>query len=501
MASAPHPSTVDLSLLQGRVEKLTSLLEIAKAMTRERDLDALLGLILDAAAKVVHADRASLWIVDRAQQELWTRVVQGMGSKRLRIPITKGIAGWVAQTGQVVNIVNAYADARFNKQVDRESGYRTRNILAVPMRFHDEAPTGVIQALNKLSGGAFDAEDEEILSALGANAAAAVQNAMLYEEIDRLFEGFVHASVTAIESRDPTTSGHSERVAVLTLGLAEQMERVERGPYAGVRFSRDELREIRYAALLHDFGKVGVRENVLIKERKLYDDEMAIIVSRFAVLRAQRENAHLRRAIDALRAGLPEPEAASTLAEELREIDGLLAFVKVCNQPTVLPSGGFEKLQDVARLTYHDHGGGTATVLSPRELERLSIARGSLDARERTEIESHVTHTFRFLSQIPWTQGLRGVPDIAHAHHEKLDGTGYPRKLVGDAIAPQPRMMAIADIYDALTARDRPYKPAVPHERAMDILASEAKGGKIDADLLEIFREAAIYRLVQQTPP
>lgn len=498
MCSASLAAPTQTAVLEARIRKLTSLLDVAKAMTRERDLDALLALILGEATKVVEADRCSLWIADAERQELWMKVGQGLNAgQRVRIPMGTGVAGWVGQTGQVINIVNAYADVRFNQQMDKNTGYHTRNILAVPMRYHQDTVTGVLQALNKMGGPHFTAEDEELLLALGANAAAAVQNAMLYEEIDRLFEGFVHASVTAIESRDPTTSGHSERVADLTLGIAEQLVKVDTGPYAHLTFTRDELREIRYAALLHDFGKVGVRENVLVKERKLFDGEMEVIAARFQVLRMQRENTHLRRSLEALRKGLQEPAVEADLHRELEELDSFLAFVKSCNEPTMLHQGGFEKLMDIASITYEQAGRGEMPVLTPRELERLSITKGSLDGKERLEIESHVTHTFRFLAQIPWTQGLRRVPEIAHAHHEKLDGTGYPRHLSGEAIGPQARMIAIADIYDALTARDRPYKPAMPHERAIDILAHEAKAGKVDQALFDVFLGAEVYRRVQ----
>ncbi|MEE8408597.1 MAG: GAF domain-containing protein, partial [Myxococcota bacterium] len=242
--------------LENRVEKLTALLDVAKAMTAERDLDSLLKLILDESLRVVNADRCSIWVVDRDRNSMWTKVLHGE-SQTIRMPVGVGIAGQVAKTGEIINIPDAYADPRFNRQVDKETGYRTRNILAVPMRYTTGEVTGVVQALNKLDGTSFNEEDSELLMALGANAASAIENAILYEEIDRLFEGFVKASVIAIESRDPTTSGHSERVAELTLGIAENIEKIDKGPYAGIRFTEADMREIRYAALLHDFGKVG----------------------------------------------------------------------------------------------------------------------------------------------------------------------------------------------------------------------------------------------------
>lgn len=484
--------------LKERISKLQSLLDIAKAMTAERDLDSLLRLILGEAVRVVGADRCTLWVVDRDRNELWTKVAQGLEKEQIiRIPIGVGIAGQVASTGQVINIPDAYADPRFNRDVDRDTGYRTRNILGVPMRYTTGEVTGVLQALNKLKGTAFDAEDEELLMALGANAAAAIENAILYEEIGRLFEGFVHASVVAIESRDPTTSGHSERVAKLTLGLAEATMKREAGPYAGLKLSSADMREIRYAALLHDFGKVGVREPVLVKANKLYPGELELIQARFRILMLQRELASMRTLLDGTRqsVALP-PDFAKAIAEEQKEIAAYWAFIQQCNQPTVLAEGGFDRLHNIGKITFAGDTGEPHPLLDPVEIERLSIPRGSLDANERLEIESHVTHTFRFLSQIPWTRDLRRVPEIAYAHHEKLDGQGYPRQLLADQIPVQSRMMTIADIYDALTAADRPYKRAVPHDRALNILEDEMKQGKLDRALLTVFIEAQIPQTV-----
>ncbi|MFN7134855.1 MAG: GAF domain-containing protein, partial [Myxococcales bacterium] len=237
--------------LARRLEKLSSILEVAKALTSQRDLDRLLEMILKEAVKVVDADRCSLFIVDRARKELWTKVAQG--TSEIRIPLGTGIAGAVAASGEVVNIPDAYDDPRFNRSVDLATGYRTRTILCVPMRDAAGEVVGVIQALNK-HGGSFTSEDEELLQALGGAAAAALENVFLHEEIKNLFEGFVNASVVAIESRDPTTAGHSGRVARLTVSLAQALEQAP-GRYAGTRFTPEELNEIRYASLLHDFGK------------------------------------------------------------------------------------------------------------------------------------------------------------------------------------------------------------------------------------------------------
>src|SRR5260221_5247636 len=211
--------------LRARVEKLGGILEAAKALVAERNLDRLLLLIVGSAARVVEADRCTLFLVDRDRGELWSKVAQGVAMKEIRFPIGRGIAGAVAETNTSVNIPDAYADPRFNQAVDKQTGYRTRSILCVPMRSLEGEVVGVLQALNKLDGSPFTDEDEELLSALGGQAAAAVNNALLHQEIQQMMEGFVRASVVAIESRDPTTAGHSGRVARLSVGLGDMLPR------------------------------------------------------------------------------------------------------------------------------------------------------------------------------------------------------------------------------------------------------------------------------------
>ena len=491
-----EPSLTPLQTALRRLDKLNSLLDVAKAMNAVRDLDSLLPLILREAARVVEADRCSLFILDRERGELWSRVAQGTANE-IRIPVATGIGGAVATTGQVINIKDAYADDRFNRSFDVTNNYRTQSILCVPMRDARGEVTGVIQALNAKDG-AFDSEDEELLLALGSQAAGAVENTLLHEEISRLFEGFVQASVVAIESRDPTTAGHSGRVASLTVGLAESTENTPAGPFKGLKFSSTEIQEIRYASLLHDFGKVGVREAVLVKAEKLYPQEIEVLKARFELARKDRQLQSYVRRVDAVHTGRQlsevEPEEIARLVKDEKELDEFLEFILQCNKPTVLAQGGFERLTGLSQLSFADSRERPHALLTSQEVQVLSITRGSLSAVERREIESHVTHTFRFLSQIPWTKALKRVPEIAYAHHEKLDGKGYPRSIPSDRIPVQSKMMAISDIYDALTASDRPYKKAVPHELALDILKKESDSGQLDKDLFKIFVESEVPR-------
>ena len=501
--SSRHPAAAPVASEEGeaapphamQAARLKAVLDVAKALISERDLDSLLQRILREATRVVDADRGSLFLVDEETGELWAKIAQGIGAGReIRIPRGVGIAGHVAQTGESVLLVDAYADSRFNRTVDRETGYRTHGLLAVPMHDLRGQVVGVLQALNK-SVGHFTREDAEILGALGGQAAAAIENALLHDEIHLLFKGFVKAAVVAIESRDPTTGGHSERVARLTLGLAEAVQRSGKGPWHGLEFTADHRMEIRYAALLHDFGKMGVREDVLVKALKLYPQQLDALRLRFDLARRSHEAACLRRQLDLVRAGAPPAAIEAVereLATRLGEIDQAMALVETCNRPTVLAGGTFDSLQAVRALTYPGPGQVPQPLVTQAEIAQLSIPKGTLSLEERRDIESHVSHTFRFLSQIPWTRSLRRVPHIAHGHHEKLDGSGYPLGLSGAEIGVEARMMAIADIYDALTASDRPYKRAVPHDAAVRILDAEVQRGQLDGDLLATFLDERV---------
>jgi response regulator RpfG family c-di-GMP phosphodiesterase len=315
----------------------------------------------------------------------------------------------------------------------------------------------------------------------------------------------VQAAVTAIEQRDPTTSGHSSRVATLTVGLAEVVTRTTTGPYAPARFTPEQMKEIRYAALLHDFGKVAVPEEILVKAKKLYPSQLTALEQRFDYVRKALEMEYAQRKLDVVLARGRDAmrEEFALLDAEFRrrqtELDEHFRFILEVNEPTVLPEGQFDRLMDMATKIYLDPSGNERNLLTPEEVRSLSIPQGSLDDVERRRIESHVEHSFNFLLRIPWTREMKDIPRIARAHHEKLNGTGYPYGLRSDKIPLQAKMMTICDIFDALSAADRPYKKAVPIDRALDILKMSVRDRELDSDLFQLFVEARIFQFTSGT--
>ena len=512
--------------MQRVTTELDEIHKIGIALSTVRDHDVLLPMILTKARELSRSDAGSLYLLDQVDGErvLRWKLAQNdsiqVDFQEMTLPITEeSLAGYVALTGETLSIADAYdlpenVPYNINNSFDRANGYLTRSMLVFPMSNHNGEIIGVLQLINRKTEKApprltaetvpgfvipFDAQVTRSMQSLAGAAGVAVENNYLYESIERLFEGFVTASVTAIEQRDPTTSGHSFRVADLTVELAKTLDSLDEGKFRTVTFTPEQVREIRYASLLHDFGKVGVRENVLVKEKKLYPLQIDLIRGRFDYIVRTMEAGASQRKIDWLLAhghdGYEEfaRSVDMELAEAVASMQGDLDFVMKSNEPTVLPEGDFQYLQQLAEREFTDRDGNLRPLLEPQEVARLSIRKGNLDSNERSEIESHVTHTFHFLSKIPWTRDLRFVPEIAYAHHEKLNGRGYPRKLDSETIPIQSRMMTVSDIYDALTASDRPYKRAIGTERALDILGFEVDEGLLDGDLVRVFIDAKIF--------
>jgi HD-GYP domain-containing protein (c-di-GMP phosphodiesterase class II) len=420
----------------------------------------------------------------------------------------RSLAGYVAGHGEPVNLEDAYAvpagaPYRHNTAFDEQTGWRTRAMLVVPMSDHTGALVGVLQLMNRRrpdgTPAAYPADIVPLLLSLATQAAVSVKANQLTASVRKLFEDFARASITAVELRDPTTAGHSTRVADLSVALGRVVDRASDGPYASVVFTREEMRELKTAALLHDFGKISIPERVLVKGKKLAEEEVQRIRDRFDFALeaedAQDCRSLLLKLMDAGLAPSTEDVRLLDLArwERAQELEEMFDEVRRANEPTVLPEEAGGALRRLLTRSYRDRRGVVGPLLNDFEFQLLSIRKGTLSFEERTQIESHVSHTYRFLSSIPWTADLARVPEIAHAHHEKLNGNGYPRGLAADQIPLPSRIMTICDIYDALTAADRPYKRAVPREKALRILEDEARAGLLDRWLVEAFVTEKIW--------
>ncbi|HEY7818376.1 MAG TPA: HD domain-containing phosphohydrolase [Vicinamibacteria bacterium] len=520
-----------------KARELGELHEIGIALSAEHDHHRLLSLILGKAREITNADAGSLFLVASLDMPIETpeRTVERVGGRWLRFRLAQNdsralrfeedilaigpgsIAGYVAETGETLNLEDAYTPSpekpfAINRSFDETISYRTRSMLTIPMQNHEGECIGVLQLINKkrrrdtvLEGPSsfdsevlpFDEHDERLVRSLASQAAVSIENNNLYLQRENLFARFVDAAVQAIESRDPTTQGHSRRVAEMTAELARVVNVTTRGPYGPLHISDEQIRELRYAALLHDFGKVGVKEKVLRKATKLYHGELNIVRQRFKTIRRTLESRYYRCMLDRLLSKGATHEDIEALERELtRElelVERARSAVEEANKPTVTHYSAFEFIEQLGSVTYDDLDGSTKSYLEPEEIVSLTVARGTLTEPERRQIESHVNHTYDFLSTIPWTRDLQDIPELARSHHEKLDGSGYPAGLTAADIPPQTRMMTISDIFDALTAKDRPYKPAVPTAKALAILEEDAGKERIDRHLLDLFIEARVY--------
>jgi len=515
-------------------KELNDLNQIGIALSAERDLDSLLELILRKSREITAADAGSLYLVEdhggHNGEPKWLRFKLAQNDS---LPATdtleesliainqESIAGYVALTGEMINLPDVYHlpggfPFSFNPSFDQLTGYRTKSMLVVPMVDHRKEIIGVLQLINRkpspdvrLNTPAsfeqkvipFDQRCEELVRSLASQAAIAIENASLYQDIQRLFEGFVRAAVIAIESRDPVTKGHSERVASLSVSLARQVDAADTGKFKRVKFSSTELKELYYAALLHDFGKVGVREQVLLKANKLTENNLELIRTRFAYIEKWLELEYCQRKLTWLLSH-PQGDPGPVFSHYDREFRGqrellhqYLALIEEANSPSLLEEEKMKLLSQLAHKKYRDISGEERPYLTPDEVTNLRIRKGCLNEQERKEIESHVTHSYQFLCKIPWTKELQGIPLIAHAHHEWLNGRGYPNRLRDGQIPLQAQIITICDIFDALTAADRPYKKAVPLERALDILVEEAEKEHLDGELVRIFIDNRVYAL------
>ncbi len=443
--------------------RLASLVELVRSIGAERDLDLLLAKAMEAARQQVSADRSSLFLYDAETDELWSKVAQGLATSELRFPAGKGLAGHTARTGEIINIPDAYDDPRFNQDIDKKTGYRTRQVLCVPLRRPDGQVTGTMQVLNSRDGKIFDAEAIAHLVTVSELVAVAVENAMLHEENENLFEQTVMTTAQAIEERDPATSGHVWRVAAYAIKLAHAVH--ERSSQFGESYDRDRLRQLRYASLLHDVGKIGVREAVLNKSKKLDQQSLALLLERLRRMSAEAWVPFF---------GGPYEHAAEVVSR--------------ASEPGFLSEQDAAELKDLKIKGWVDNS----------EYDALSIAKGTLTDSEWEDMRSHPERSYRVLKMIPWPPRFELVPDLARDHHEQINGNGYPRGLRGDQISFDARILAVTDVYDALIASDRPYKAAIPHAKAVSIMESMAESEALDSRLVKLFFEAGCYKIEPQ---
>ncbi len=484
------------------LRRLRAMAQVSIGLGGEHDRESLFAKIMDFIFVIFPtAERAFVVLRDKESQEFKpaaasTREPSVEGEV---LALSEAIVNEVVSQRRSILSNDAADDHRFD---DHQSIRRLgiRSMMCAPLLVDNEV-MGLIQIDTHRETHSFCEEDLQILTGIGAQVAIALKNFVLYEDIAHLFESFVTASVHAIEARDPTTAGHSFRVAEYSQRLATVVDQSGQKILQDINFSRDQMRELRYAALLHDFGKVGVRERVLIKARKLYHSEMDVLEARFRYAHASLERQAYRELIDQhgelspTEFKLRRAAMDKRLSREVAQLQRFMVMIQRANEPSVLDGEVTDDLHAVADFIFPGNDGEHVQLLTAPELDALTLARGSLTPEERLEIQSHVSHTFAFLSHIPWTASLSAVADIAHAHHEKLDGTGYPQGLIGDEIPVQSRIMAVADIFDALTAGDRPYKCSLGVDQALDILHHEASTGKVDPILVDVFIDSQAYQL------
>lgn len=491
------------------VHLLDQISEIGLKLTAEKDVNKLLELILTECIKLTGSDAGSIYIKEQTDDEevppqlvfMYTlNTSMSFPFKSFKLPINmNSISGACAMTGRTFNFKDMndtfeILGFHHNRSFDESYGYETCNMLVIPLKNYTNDIIGVLQLINKKLEPShqfkayskdfhahvkpYTLSDEKIVGALASQAAMLIERSILFKSIENLLDSMIDTLVTALDRRDPITAGHSKRVASYAVALAKTVNGVTDGPYGSVVFNEESLKELYIAGMLHDVGKIGVREYVLMKRNKLSDDGMNQIRWRYKYL-AYR----LKESPPFSEVRYPDPE------EILSYITALEAINK----------GGFLKDEDKAlldklkELHYDDSDGETISFLTSEEYEFLSVQRGNLTSSERKEINDHVVHTYNILTGIEWTKALKQVPQIAADHHEKLNGFGYPNGRKADELELRSRILAIADVFDALTATDRPYKPAIPIDKSIEILEDDASKGGLDPELVAIFKNERAY--------
>ena len=515
----------DLRSLLRRLEQLN---EVGAALSRERDLGRLLELILDAAQALTGADGGTLYRVteDRAALRFVLMRTRSLGVRRggqgeepLSLPLLPLylpdgspnehlVAVHAAVHDTTVAIADAYDSTRFDfsgtRAFDERTGYRSRSFLTVPLKNHDGEIIGVLQLINAVDASthavrAFSSAERRIAESLASQAAIALTNRLLIDQLERLFESFVNLINQAIDEKSPYTGGHCQRVPRLTMMLAEAAHATQQGPLAPFTMTERDRYELKMAGLLHDCGKITTPVHVVDKATKLQTiyDRIGLVDTRFEVLKRDAEIDALRRQL-ALRPCVDEPaeaQVAQRLRDEVQQLDGERDFLRACNTGSeAMSAADEERVRSIsARHQWRSPDGVPWALLSSDELENLTIRRGTLTQAERDIINYHIVSTIRMLESLPWPRHLRNVPEYAGGHHERMDGKGYPRGLTREQMSWQARMLGIADIFEALTAADRPYKHGMQLSQALSIMRGMRDGGHIDPDLFDVFVSEKVY--------
>ncbi|SDO25919.1 HD family phosphohydrolase [Vreelandella arcis] len=506
--------------------RIRQLNEVGIALSSERNHDALLERILTSARNLTQADAGTLYTVDAEKQQLSFAIVQNatldayfgglsepVGEQFPTIELYQEdgspnqhlVVAYTVLNDCTVNIEDAYTAEGFDfsgtHRFDQKSGYRSRAFLTVPMHNHDGDIVAVLQLLNKRTAqgidGAFSQSDQHIAESLASQAAVAITNQRLIAEMQALFDSFIRVIANAIDTKSGYTGAHCRRVPTATLLLAEATHRSTRPEVAHFNLSDDDRYEIKTAAWLHDCGKIVTPPHIMDKATKLEGlfDRLSLIETRFAAKLQSLEAAKLRAELDAYRNDEPVSDAKlDAIAAERQALQDSLALIRRSNTGReFMEDADIERLHAIAQQTWEDVNGDTQPLLTKDELENLCIRRGTLNPAERKVIEGHMTATLEMLEELPFPKHLQRVPEYAGGHHERMDGAGYPKGLTREQLSLPARMMGIADVFEALTAPDRPYKAPMKLSQALSIMGQMVEDNHLDPDLFAVFVEEKVY--------
>ena len=511
---------------QDLVLRLEQLNAIGASLSAERDIDRLLEAILTAAKTITRADGGTLYRVTE-ERTLRFEIVR-TSSLRYYLGGTTGhpvpfypiqlykdgkpnqsmVAAYAALTGKTVNIADAYTADGFDfsgtRAFDTKTGYRSKSFLTVPMRNHDNETIGVLQLINALepSSGAivpFSPSDQRLAESLASQAAIALTNRMLINQLEQLFESFINLINSAIDEKSPYTGGHCQRVPVLTMLLAEAVSETKDGPLRDFHMSEKDRYELKIAGLLHDCGKVTTPVHIVDKATKLESifDRIQLIDTRFEVIKRDAELEALRKKHNFLeqKMRMEAAEEDKRLRDRLRQLDDDRKFLHACNiGGERMRDEDVDRVRRIGQYRWRDFAGHEAQFLSEDEVKNLTIRSGTLTEEERKVINHHIVATIRMLEALPWPKHLTKVPEYAGGHHERMDGKGYPKGLTREQMSVQARCMGIADIFEALTAKDRPYKKGKTLSESLEILGRMKLNHHVDPDLFDIFVRRRVYR-------